>query len=810
MRPQVLATALLGALLGALPRSARLEGAVVTEYGWSNANCSGPISQILAAYKLDECVASVYTSDGYLRFGWATSDGGFPGALQLARYGDDQTCTELRSTSSENLFSCNSRPDALPPKPKSKMTVFGPARITMSTWSNPNCAGSPTQTLRYLSYACHNTPQGSESVGQDRHRWFSDQECAGEENSATVTIGQCMKISPTTSREYVLAPPSYEPTTALDAAAVPRGAPYPSAAATAGATPAASSSAELHAQPETSRQVMGNTVSNGGVNTSTSNASYIAFRIPGAVFVPKSNALLVYAEARKYSQNDWGGQHDMTLRRSTDGGRTFGPLMTIVDTAKLWPERCPVPSRNCSAVWDPSAVYDSTSGVVHLFFGRAQDIWQTSTHRDSLWRMASSDGGLSWSQPVDESAACHRCAKIDHPYPHRSIACTTPGGGHGIQMRSGRLVLALYSESIDMGTTVCLSDDGGASWRIGKQPVDPAVGSYGALEPELVELFHPSPPQPQQPAAGSKCQASLTAFCNTNPAIVKFCSGGNTSYLPFVALYDTGSGGSSDAWRCYSHLSLDASQRHWDARSTNPHAYCTNPGPPSSPNAGGALQALRAQCAPPPPPPNAPSTLMATLRRIYGAPTGPGTTWCGNGVQNCRAMALSTSGGDTWHNYTTVAQLPDPGVKAGIFRFEPPVGSSSHRILSELYAANASVAAGALLFVNANPLLGAVSKSDWEQRVRTTLRLSLDNGASWPFSVEVDARSGYATIASLSDPDCVALVFEDTVATSNLFPSACSGYPSPKGVCDGGVLINRVNISELLLRGAWSAPAQDA
>ena len=202
---------------------------------------------------------------------------------------------------------------------------------------------------------------------------------------------------------------------------------------------------------------------------------------------------------------------------------------------------------------------------------------------------------------------------------------------------------------------------------------------------------------------------------------------------------------------------------------------------------------------------------MLTLRRCFGVDGAP-TTWCGNGVQNCRAQAVSSTGGDSWTGYSTQPQLPDPGVKAGIFRFSPPAGSSSHAILSGLARVNASVAVGALLFVNSNPRLGSVGSADWEQRIRTTIRLSLDNGLSWPFSTEVDARSGYATIASLSDPDSVVLIFEDTYGTSasRPFPRACSGYPSPRGICDGGVLLSRVNISQLLLAGAWASPSAGA
>ena len=197
---------------------------------------------------------------------------------------------------------------------------------------------------------------------------------------------------------------------------------------------------------------------------------------------------------------------------------------------------------------------------------------------------------------------------------------------------------------------------------------------------------------------------------------------------------------------------------------------------------------------------------MLTLRRAFGTDGAP-KIWCGNGVQNCRAHAFSYDNGSSWVGYATQSNLPDPGVKAGLFRFEPSPGSKSYALLAHLASVNASVASstpGALLFVNTNPKLD----SSWTDRIRTTLRLSLDNGRSWPFAIEVDARGGYSTIASTSDPDTVALIFEDTYGspTSRPFPHSCSSFPSPRGICDGGVLLSRVNVTELLSAGAWAAP----
>jgi hypothetical protein len=49
----------------------------------------------------------------------------------------------------------------------------------------------------------------------------------------------------------------------------------------------------------------------------------------------------------------------------------------------------------------------------------------------------------------------------------------------------------LYSERTEMGTSVCVSEDDGQTWHIGKYPVNPPViEALGALEPEVVERFN--------------------------------------------------------------------------------------------------------------------------------------------------------------------------------------------------------------------------------------------------------------------------------------------------------------------------------
>ena len=93
---------------------------------------------------------------------------------------------------------------------------------------------------------------------------------------------------------------------------------------------------------------------------------YAAFRIPGIVAAGGGAAgrcgptvLVLVAEGRRFGCDDFDGQHDIVAKRSTDGGRRWGPLQVVADPAK---------QLNCSLgslilprceFWDPTVLYDS-------------------------------------------------------------------------------------------------------------------------------------------------------------------------------------------------------------------------------------------------------------------------------------------------------------------------------------------------------------------------------------------------------------------------------------------------------------------
>ena len=225
---------------------------------------------------------------------------------------------------------------------------------------------------------------------------------------------------------------------------------------------------------------------------------YHTFRIPGMIVAPDGSVLL-FAEARRGigsdPRRDKNAPADLVMRRSTDNGQTWQPLV-VIDSGFQ-------PNGDLVDFGDPTPVLDATTGTVFLFYGQWPDMapltvayGQSTDPADGnqvVWVRSSTDNGQTWSD---------RKQVIYPDEPHETSdglywRQAEPGPGNGIQLqwqrdasRNSRLVIPAKrsgSKTPDGPVTVepfvYYSDDHGKTWQVGKVTAGPE-----ANEDEVVEL----------------------------------------------------------------------------------------------------------------------------------------------------------------------------------------------------------------------------------------------------------------------------------------------------------------------------------
>lgn len=120
---------------------------------------------------------------------------------------------------------------------------------------------------------------------------------------------------------------------------------------------------------------------------------YDTFRIP-AIVRAKDGSLIVFAEARKHGAGDTG-DIDLVMRRSRDGGVTWGEMSVVWDDAG-------------NVCGNPSPVVDRSSGRIILVgtWNDGRDKESAIRSRESIstrkvFVMFSDDDGENWSVPKD-------------------------------------------------------------------------------------------------------------------------------------------------------------------------------------------------------------------------------------------------------------------------------------------------------------------------------------------------------------------------------------------------------------------------
>lgn len=199
---------------------------------------------------------------------------------------------------------------------------------------------------------------------------------------------------------------------------------------------------------------------------------YNCFRIP-AFTLSSSGTILAFAEGRKKSCSDTG-DIDIVLRRSEDGGKTWGNPILVWDAGD-------------DVCGNPVPVVDKNTGRIHLLccWNLGEDhereiLNGKSKDTRKVFRLYSDDDGLTWSAPQDITPSVKDTAWTWY----------ATGPCHAIQLQDKkyRNRLVVPANHMVAGTKafhshVIYSDDAGETWRLGG-----VVATPGGNESTVVEL----------------------------------------------------------------------------------------------------------------------------------------------------------------------------------------------------------------------------------------------------------------------------------------------------------------------------------
>ncbi|WP_440580782.1 exo-alpha-sialidase [Streptomyces sp. PT19] len=204
---------------------------------------------------------------------------------------------------------------------------------------------------------------------------------------------------------------------------------------------------------------------------------YACFRIP-AIVRTNEGTLLAFAEGRVLDCGD-AGDIDVVVKRSTDGGRTWGPLQVVNEGGG-------------DTHGNPAPVVDRDTGRVLLVetynAGRTDGGNCAVPCARTPHLQYSDDDGRTWSAPRDLGAQIL-------PPDWNSWYATGPV--HGVQLsggaHAGRLVIGVNAETWDGDrvtanhAALVVSDDGGEHWRIGATDTWP-VAADGTFRQKPSEM----------------------------------------------------------------------------------------------------------------------------------------------------------------------------------------------------------------------------------------------------------------------------------------------------------------------------------
>ena len=214
-----------------------------------------------------------------------------------------------------------------------------------------------------------------------------------------------------------------------------------------------------------------------------------SYRIPAMVALPNGD-ILAFAEGRVHGSGDFG-DINIVMKRSTDKGRTWGPLQQVAEFDTL----------QCG---NPAPVIDLTDpqypgGRIFLFYNTGNnhegEVRKGNGYKQ-VWYKTSSDGGHTWSDPVDITLQVHRPRRpqVNPAYNFsedwRTYA-NTPG--HAMQFQTGNYRGRIYvaanhsagdpqKQAMDYDAHGFYTDDHGKTFHLGSSLHFPGSNESMAAE----------------------------------------------------------------------------------------------------------------------------------------------------------------------------------------------------------------------------------------------------------------------------------------------------------------------------------------
>ncbi|HEX4609962.1 MAG TPA: sialidase family protein [Urbifossiella sp.] len=233
---------------------------------------------------------------------------------------------------------------------------------------------------------------------------------------------------------------------------------------------------------------------------------YATYRIPGIVVTAKGT-VLAYCEART-AGGDWGAI-DLVARRGADKGKTWtapAPLPAVPGPHPKNPvavaQKLGKPGE---VTYNNPVMIADRAGPVHLlfcieymrcFYARSDDdgaTWSAPREITAAFEPTTSPTARTptspWSAPREITAA------FEGYRPDYAWRVLATGPGHGIQLKSGRLVVPVWLSTGTGGhahrpsvTSTVVSDDGGATWKRGDIAVPNTPDWVNPNEATVAEL----------------------------------------------------------------------------------------------------------------------------------------------------------------------------------------------------------------------------------------------------------------------------------------------------------------------------------